>query len=382
MDPVSVLRKKGVTNENKHDIAKLASVLASFGDFKDNRSRLQIKKHQPEQIQAIAYLMQEAAAQLSSHDQANPISGDSDATDIPNESVSENDTYEGDKTYDAQTEEHFCRNSQSVSPQPQTAHVSEEALPEIEAALTLQALSTARPAIRRMSYVRYFTDVPPLVNYENGSKDITSYQSDQRPFHVGATSAGCDIRDAAALKPLLEPKAAHSDNLFVLPKDWLLDKTLPYTSIVNILVRIDGTGSARNAWFDGAYEGEIGRILSMVRTDDLQTSSAFVRLYKDNNRDRSEEADLELNVPACFLTPLLPETCGDEVVALCLPFTEYAEVKGTRWRVRSFDVKDDDLPEYISDNPEDGEVPDVVELESEMGLMHIPRTYLAKCVSP
>ncbi|KAI0942763.1 hypothetical protein AcV7_002078 [Taiwanofungus camphoratus] len=63
-NPVKILESKGITEENKFDLAKLADVLLSYGDFKraPNASTY-IKKEEINQIRAIGILMQEIARQ-------------------------------------------------------------------------------------------------------------------------------------------------------------------------------------------------------------------------------------------------------------------------------------------------------------------------------
>lgn len=62
LDAVDVLRQKGITEENKHNVAKLARVLMSYGDFKDSTRHFRILKEQVEQIQAVAYLLNQSYA--------------------------------------------------------------------------------------------------------------------------------------------------------------------------------------------------------------------------------------------------------------------------------------------------------------------------------
>ncbi|KAI0936691.1 hypothetical protein AcV5_004771 [Taiwanofungus camphoratus] len=61
-NPVKVLESKGITEENKFDIAKLADVLLSYGDFKRvSNATPYIKKEEVNQIKAVATLLQEIA---------------------------------------------------------------------------------------------------------------------------------------------------------------------------------------------------------------------------------------------------------------------------------------------------------------------------------
>lgn len=62
IDAVDVLHRKGVTESNKHSIPKLAGVLMSYGDFKDATGHFRILKEQVEQIQAVAYLLNQACS--------------------------------------------------------------------------------------------------------------------------------------------------------------------------------------------------------------------------------------------------------------------------------------------------------------------------------
>ncbi|KAI0928389.1 hypothetical protein AcW1_005647 [Taiwanofungus camphoratus] len=63
-NPVKILEPKGITEENKFDLAKLAEILLSYGDFKRApNSSTYIKKEEINPIRAIGILMQEIARQ-------------------------------------------------------------------------------------------------------------------------------------------------------------------------------------------------------------------------------------------------------------------------------------------------------------------------------
>ncbi|OCB88933.1 hypothetical protein A7U60_g3888 [Sanghuangporus baumii] len=61
LDPVATLEQFGITEKTKHNLSKIACVLASFGDFKDTGYRLKIRKDQAMAIQAIRYLLEQLA---------------------------------------------------------------------------------------------------------------------------------------------------------------------------------------------------------------------------------------------------------------------------------------------------------------------------------
>ncbi|KAL5519839.1 hypothetical protein ACEPAG_1499 [Sanghuangporus baumii] len=63
LDPVATLEGFGITEKTKYNLSNLASVLASFGSFKDTGYRLKIRKDQATAIQAIRYLLEQLATE-------------------------------------------------------------------------------------------------------------------------------------------------------------------------------------------------------------------------------------------------------------------------------------------------------------------------------
>lgn len=68
-NPVKVLETKGITEDNKFDLIKLAEVLLSYGDFKKAPNSMPyIKRDKIHQIKAIASLLREIARQQTMSD--------------------------------------------------------------------------------------------------------------------------------------------------------------------------------------------------------------------------------------------------------------------------------------------------------------------------
>ena len=59
LTPVEVLTDAGITDANKYDLDSLADILISFGDFRDEKSRLKLTKTQSGWIHAVAILLKE-----------------------------------------------------------------------------------------------------------------------------------------------------------------------------------------------------------------------------------------------------------------------------------------------------------------------------------
>ncbi|KAL5482442.1 hypothetical protein ACEPAI_9036 [Sanghuangporus weigelae] len=61
LDPIAMLEQYGMSEKTKYDLTTMASVLESFGDFKDTGYRLKIRKDQATAVQAIRYLLEQLA---------------------------------------------------------------------------------------------------------------------------------------------------------------------------------------------------------------------------------------------------------------------------------------------------------------------------------
>ncbi|EJC98523.1 uncharacterized protein FOMMEDRAFT_31935 [Fomitiporia mediterranea MF3/22] len=330
LDPVLCLEPLGVNESNKFDPVKLAGVLGSFGDFKDTKYRLKIRRDQVVMIQAVRFLLEQLAAEstLGKHEQCDKryrqtTKRQKKAKDTIYETIPSTPTMQ------AATQKGTTVRDPTVEPVPQDT--------DVEAALVLQELATKQ---------------------------------------VGHSLSRVKDNVSSLKNSLTESNGKH----------WSFDADLHGTVLKDVIMSVWGTVACK-LWY-GKFEGETGRICYI--SGPVYEPYAYIKLVtsKDKNdieqpySDSTDSNAMRINIPARYLVPVLPEKPGDHVVVI-RDEDDGPALKGQRWKVRAF-VKDHmsryELSDGCENNIEAKNTMAIAEVESELGRLRIPRANLAKCL--